>query len=81
MKYIARIDERGRMDIPSQIMEILNLSPGGSVALEVKDNDVIMCYHENLCCFCGGRYEVEKRGDNYICSACFSELKKGTLCI
>ncbi len=73
---VRKIDGLGRIVIPMEIRNKLNISDNDPLEIHVEGTSIVIKRSEPDCTFCGGSKNViEYKGKN-ICEKCLSELKK-----
>lgn len=84
VKGLRKIDELGRITIPSELRRNLGWkckgemggSLGTSVKISVEGKRIILeSAEEPTCSLCGGSEDVLKHNQGYICIGCFLDLK------
>jgi transcriptional pleiotropic regulator of transition state genes len=71
---VRKIDELGRIVLPSELRRVFGIREGEELEISVEGERVILQKRDDLCLFCGAENpEVEYRGRR-ICHNCVSEL-------
>lgn len=71
-----KIDEVGRIVLPKDIRNKLDLHINEVIKIDVEDNKIVITKAEQTCAFCGTTDNLESfRGKN-ICTKCIRELNK-----
>lgn len=74
MGAVRKVDDLGRVVLPSDIRKVLDIQPQDSVELFVEDDSVILQRFMPNCLLCGGVENLVRfRGKN-ICSVCRKAL-------
>ena len=69
------VDSLGRVVIPAQYRQRLNISPGDVLELSVEQDSIILRKREEVCTFCGGNRELVLYMAKPVCRACIACLK------
>lgn len=76
---IARkIDQLGRVVIPSEMRKQLDLSDGDLVSISVDDRRVVLEKVEATCVFCRASDDLSEFAGRWICTNCASEITRRT---
>jgi len=74
-----KIDELGRVVLPSELRKKLNLSTGDSVSVMEKDGEIIFKLFEKCqgqkCTFCGVAESALQLDGSDICGNCLEKIK------
>ena len=73
---IRKIDGLGRIVIPMEIRNKLNISENDPLEIHVEGSNISIKKYEPDCTFCGSSKNVVEYKDKIICEKCLSELKK-----
>lgn len=76
VKITRKVDELGRIVIPSEIRKHLGIEQDTILEVELCNNDVIIRKAEDTCRLCGSVRDLRKIGDTFICRECANEIKK-----
>lgn len=79
MKEVAtrKIDELGRIVIPIQIREQLNIQQKDSFDISVENGKIIIEFaNPKKCIFCNSTTDLKNFSDNYICSECQNNISE-----
>ena len=72
---LRKIDGLGRIVIPMEIRNKLEIAENDPLELHVEGSSIVLRKYEPDCTFCGSsRNVVEYKGKN-VCEKCISELK------
>ncbi|MBR3133904.1 MAG: AbrB/MazE/SpoVT family DNA-binding domain-containing protein [Clostridia bacterium] len=73
---LRKIDGLGRIVIPMEIRNKLNISQNDPLEIHVEGNSIVLRKYEPDCTFCGSsRNVVEYKGKN-VCEKCIKELNE-----
>lgn len=70
------IDALGRVVIPMEIRENLNIKPRDFVDISVQGNQIILTKHGNTCIFCEVTEDLVVFEDKKICKSCLAKLSQ-----
>ena len=73
---IRKIDGLGRIVIPMEIRNKLNVSQNDPLEIHVEGNSILVKKYEPDCIFCGNAREVVNFKGKNICSACLRDMKQ-----
>ena len=73
---IRKIDGLGRIVIPMEIRNKLDISEKDPLEIHVEGTTITLKKHEKDCSFCGGTKNVVDYKGKKICNNCLEELKK-----
>ena len=82
MKYtgITRpIDELGRIVIPKEIRNSLNINSKDLVEIYIEGDMIILKKNENRCSLCGGYEDLIPYNDRFVCRSCAENVKNLSL--
>lgn len=72
---------RGKITIPKEIIEKLNIEKEGLLIIEDIDGKIVLRKIKNKCCLCDEEENSElklfKFEKNYICEQCLEKIKGG----
>ena len=73
---LRKIDGLGRIVIPMEIRNKLNIAQNDPLEIHVEGNSIVVRKYEPDCAFCGNsKNVVEYKGKN-ICEKCVKEISK-----
>ena len=72
---VRRIDELGRIVLPSEMRRIFNINEKDAVEIFTKDDMIILKKWDAVCIFCGATNDLKLFKEKSICSKCAKELK------
>jgi AbrB family transcriptional regulator, transcriptional pleiotropic regulator of transition state genes len=71
---VRKIDDLGRIVLPSELRKVLNMTHGDELAISVDGDMIILEKRQNVCVFCSADSpSVEFRGQ-CLCGDCAREL-------
>ncbi len=71
---VRNIDELGRIVIPKEIRDKMDMSEGTSVEIYVENGKVIISRYYTGCHFCGENSELSELKGKKVCKSCLKEL-------
>ena len=71
-----KIDELGRIVIPIEIREKLNINEKDPIEIYVDMDKIVLRRHEPCCIFCGNTKEISKYKDRLVCQKCIEKIGK-----
>jgi len=75
---VRRIDELGRIVLPIEIRNTLDIKHRDAVEIFINDNQIILQKYEPTCLFCGGDQDITYFKGKLICKACIDKLVKAS---
>lgn len=72
---LRKVDELGRIVIPIELRNKLDIHEKDPLEIFVEGNDIILKKFEPNCIFCGSTKKVIKFKDKLICSKCYDQIK------
>ncbi len=72
---VRKVDELGRIVIPKELRNTLNIEEKDSLEIYVDGEHIILKKYEPACIFCGNAKDVQVYKGKNICPACMDELK------
>ena len=76
VKITRKVDELGRIVIPSEIRKHLDIEQDTVLEVELCNNEIIIRKAEDTCRLCGSVKDLHKIGDVFVCKECANEIKK-----
>lgn len=73
---IKKIDELGRVVLPEEYRQALQLKDDGEVEISLRLMEIIIKKPVWGCVFCGGAVELVRSGDLCACRSCIQRLSK-----
>jgi AbrB family transcriptional regulator, transcriptional pleiotropic regulator of transition state genes len=71
---VRRIDELGRIVIPSEIRKRFGLGEKDPVEISVQGDTILLARPHYVCVFCGRRDGLEEHRGRPVCRDCIAEL-------
>ncbi|MCL2518552.1 MAG: AbrB/MazE/SpoVT family DNA-binding domain-containing protein [Oscillospiraceae bacterium] len=72
---VRKIDELGRIVLPIEIRNTMDIKNRDSIEIFVSDDKIILKKYEPACLFCGNADEVKYFKGKLICKDCLELLK------
>ena len=72
---VRRMDELGRIVIPSELRELMGIKKNDSLEFFTKDNQIILKKYQPACLYCGEAQDIVLFREHNICRKCLNELK------
>lgn len=73
---VRKIDELGRIVIPMEIRNTLELRSRDSVQISLEDERIVLTKFGESCVFCGSREKLKTCMGKQVCQKCANEAKK-----
>jgi len=73
---VRKIDYLGRITIPSELRNLLDISTTDALEIFTDDNKIILKKYQPTCIFCGEADDVTYYKGKLICKKCLEEIKK-----
>lgn len=73
-KSYKKIDSLGRVHLPKDFREELDLRENDDILIEVKDNSVVITKAEDSCVFCGKSDKLTAFKGKFVCAKCIKSL-------
>ena len=74
---IRKVDELGRIVIPSELRKTLKINSGDSLELHCEGEILTLQKFSPSCVFCNCSGSLLTYKEKYICGQCLQELKRG----
>lgn len=71
-----KVDELGRMVLPSELRRRFRIHEGDYLGIHVEDQRIILTKLETGCVFCDSTEGLTAYRDKYICSECLGSLRR-----
>jgi AbrB family transcriptional regulator, transcriptional pleiotropic regulator of transition state genes len=71
---VRKIDELGRIVLPSELRKVFNIREGDELEISVDGEKVILQKRQDLCLFCGAEQPAVAFKGRSVCQSCASEL-------
>ena len=72
--HVRRIDQLGRVSVPKDIREALDLHPDDALRITLSGRTVVMEKARDACVFCGSEENLIPFGDRFVCENCKNKL-------
>ena len=72
---VRRLDELGRVVIPSELRKRLGLGERDAVEFALNGETILLSKPRAGCVFCGASDELTEHRGRYVCTACVGELR------
>lgn len=73
------IDELGRIVIPKEIRNALDMRPKDEIEIYIEDGSMIMKKAKPCCAFCGETEELYSFAEKFICDECLKKARELSL--
>lgn len=73
---VRKIDELGRIVLPMEIRNTLNLEPKDSIEIFVEEDKIILKKYQPCCIFCKSTKNNVIYDKKLVCKSCIEKLKK-----
>ena len=73
---VRKIDELGRIVLPIELRNSLDLSPKDTLEIFVDEEQIILKKYHPACIFCGNADDITFFCDKRICKDCLAKLKE-----
>lgn len=73
---VRRLDELGRIVLPKELRNKLNLKTRDSLEIYTEDSMIILKKYEPACIFCNDADEIINFNGRNVCINCIKELSK-----
>lgn len=74
---VRRVDELGRIVLPKELRDTMNIHEKTQLAIFVDGEDIILRKYGRSCVFCGGEDDLFDFYDRPICEKCARQLAAG----
>lgn len=71
---VRRLDELGRVVIPIELRNKLNIVERDPMEIYVDGENIILKKYESTCIFCGNSKNLKEYKDKQICTSCLKKL-------
>lgn len=75
--FIRKIDELGRIVLPIEIRQQLDIKKKDPLEISINDNGVFLKKNYPVCAFCNSTSELINFFEKNICKNCINKLKAG----
>lgn len=73
---VRKIDNLGRVVVPVEIREMLDISEGDLLAISIMDDNIMLSKCHNRCIFCRETEELTYFKNKSICKKCIKNLNE-----
>ena len=70
-----KVDELGRMVLPSELRKRFRIHEGDHLAIHVEDERIVLTKVETGCLFCDSTDSLVNFRDKLICASCMSAIR------
>lgn len=74
--FVRKIDELGRIVIPVEVRQTLNIREKDPLEISLINNGIFMKKNIPACIFCNSTSELKDFFNKYICKDCIFKLKE-----
>lgn len=71
---VRKIDELGRIVLPSELRKVFGIREGDQLDISVEGENIILTKRQDLCLFCGAENPSIEYRDRMVCDSCAGEL-------
>lgn len=71
---VRKVDELGRIVLPSELRKILNINVKDSMEIYVSGDSIILKKYIPACIFCDNAENITNFKGKNICQSCFNQL-------
>ena len=72
---VRRIDRLGRLVLPMDLRDSLQIEPQTPMEIYFKDEDIVLRKHRPVCCICRNAGNLQTFKGKLICENCIEALK------
>lgn len=73
---IRKIDDLGRIVIPSELREKLDIQKQDQLEIYVDNEAIILTKQGKACIFCRSKNELNEIKNKFVCKNCLSDMNK-----
>ena len=73
---IRKFDMLGRIVVPKEIRDFLEIDDKTPVEISLNGNDIVLRKQENTCIFCGSAHNLNRYAGKYVCEHCSKQISK-----
>lgn len=73
---IRRVDELGRVVIPKEIRDNLDIIEKDAIGIYTDGNKIVLQKYQPNCCFCGNSNDLINFHEKLICNKCIKQIIK-----
>lgn len=75
--FTRKIDELGRVVLPIEIRQNLDIKEKDPLEITIKDNGIFLQKNHPFCTFCNSNLNLKDFQGKCICENCLNKLKEG----
>ncbi len=72
---VRRVDELGRVVLPIEIRQVMNIDPRDALEIYTEDGKIILQKYQFACTFCQSKDDLVLFADKRICPDCLAKIK------
>ena len=72
---VRKVDELGRIVLPVEIRNILDISPKDAIEIFTDNDKIVLKKYQPACIFCNNADDVVYFSGKRVCTACIEKLK------
>ena len=72
---VRRIDELGRIVLPSEIRKTFGIEEKDAIEIYTKDDMILLKKYETACVFCGSSDNLKTYKDKPVCAKCIKAMQ------
>lgn len=76
---VRKVDHLGRIVLPKELRDMMNLRPHDGVEIFVDDNAIVLKKYNPSCVFCGAMEHLLDFRGKIICESCLAETRRYVL--
>lgn len=69
-----KVDELGRVVIPIELRNALNIKPADAVDISLRGNEIVLTASAKRCCICGSTDDLKGIENRFVCGECVKKL-------
>lgn len=73
---VRKVDELGRIVLPMEIRNTLEINPKDPLEIFVEGDKIILTKYEPCCIFCGSTEDNVALNEKRVCKACIAKLNE-----
>ena len=72
---VRRVDELGRVVLPSEIRQVMNIEPKDALEIYTEEGRIILQKYHYVCTFCQSKEDLVIFQEKRLCADCLAKLK------